>query len=165
MWGCNVTVVPYNSTAGGDHGLAARTGLFLSNGPGNPEDVTPVIELVQAAARQAAHLRHLPGPSDDCAGLRRPDLQDEVRPPRRQPPGEESRDREDSKSPARTTATPWMSIRSRARGLTLTHVNLLDGTAEGVECAAGPGVHRAVPPRERAGPAGQRLSVREVHQT
>ena len=40
-----------------------------------------------------AHLRHLPRPPDPGAGLRRQDLQAQVRPPRRQPPGEEPRDR------------------------------------------------------------------------
>ncbi|MEG1874397.1 MAG: glutamine-hydrolyzing carbamoyl-phosphate synthase small subunit [Angelakisella sp.] len=45
--GCNVTIVPYNTTA--DEILKLRPdGLFLSNGPGDPEDVTPVIELVRA---------------------------------------------------------------------------------------------------------------------
>ena len=45
--GCNVTVVPYNITA--EEILALQPdGLFLSNGPGNPEDVTPVIEVVRA---------------------------------------------------------------------------------------------------------------------
>ena len=44
--GCNVTVVPYNMTA--EEILKMQPdGLFLSNGPGNPEDVTPVIELVK----------------------------------------------------------------------------------------------------------------------
>ncbi len=44
--GCNVTVVPYNITA--EEILALQPdGLFLSNGPGNPEDVTPVIEVVR----------------------------------------------------------------------------------------------------------------------
>ncbi len=43
---CNVTVVPWNITA--EEVLAmAPDGLFLSNGPGDPEDVTPVIRLVQ----------------------------------------------------------------------------------------------------------------------
>ncbi len=43
---CNVTVVPYNTTA--EEILAFQPdGLFLSNGPGDPEDMTPVIELVQ----------------------------------------------------------------------------------------------------------------------
>ena len=45
--GCNVTVVPYNITA--DEILSLKPdGLFLSNGPGNPEDVTEVIEVVKA---------------------------------------------------------------------------------------------------------------------
>ena len=44
--GCNVTVVPYDTTA--EEILRMHPdGLFLSNGPGNPEDVTPVIEVVQ----------------------------------------------------------------------------------------------------------------------
>lgn len=44
--GCNVTVVPYNTTA--QQVLALRPdGLFLSNGPGDPEDVPEVIQLIQ----------------------------------------------------------------------------------------------------------------------
>ena len=50
-----------------------RTALFLSNGPGDPggRDAA-VIELVRAPAGQAADFRHLPGASDDCAGLTAP---------------------------------------------------------------------------------------------
>lgn len=44
--GCNVTVVPYNTTAAEIEAMDPD-GVFLSNGPGNPEDVKPVIELVQ----------------------------------------------------------------------------------------------------------------------
>ena len=45
-FGCNVTVVPYDTPA--ETVLSfAPDGLFLSNGPGNPEDVTPVIRLVR----------------------------------------------------------------------------------------------------------------------
>ncbi len=45
--GCNVIVVPYNTTA--EEIMKMRPdGLFLSNGPGNPEDVTPVINVVKA---------------------------------------------------------------------------------------------------------------------
>ncbi len=49
-------------------------------------------------------------------------------------------------------------------GLELTHINLLDNTVEGVRCERRPGVLRAVPSRERARAAGQRLSVRPVYQ-
>lgn len=44
--GCNVTVVPYNTTAKEIIDLKPD-GVFLSNGPGDPEDVTEVIELVK----------------------------------------------------------------------------------------------------------------------
>lgn len=61
--GCNMTIVPSGTTA--EEILAMKPdGLFLSNGPGDPEDVTPVIELVKAL-RAAAHLRHMSGPPDD----------------------------------------------------------------------------------------------------
>lgn len=44
--GCNVTVVPYNTTA--EEILNMRPdGLFLSNGPGNPEDVQEIIGVVR----------------------------------------------------------------------------------------------------------------------
>lgn len=43
---CNVTVVPYDTKP--EEIMALKPdGLFLSNGPGNPEDVTPVIALVK----------------------------------------------------------------------------------------------------------------------
>ncbi len=43
---CNVTVVPHNTTA--EEIMAFQPdGLFLSNGPGNPEDVKSVIEVIR----------------------------------------------------------------------------------------------------------------------
>ena len=45
-WGCDVTVLPWNATARDVEALAPD-GVFLSNGPGNPEDVGCVIQLVQ----------------------------------------------------------------------------------------------------------------------
>lgn len=44
--GCNVTVVPYDTSAESIAAMAPD-GVFLSNGPGDPEDVTPVIGLVR----------------------------------------------------------------------------------------------------------------------
>ncbi len=44
--GANVTVVPYTITEE-ELWLLKPDGLFLSNGPGNPEDVTPVIDLIK----------------------------------------------------------------------------------------------------------------------
>ncbi len=45
--GCNVTVVPYN-TRPEDIEALSPDGIFLSNGPGDPEDVQPVIETIRA---------------------------------------------------------------------------------------------------------------------
>lgn len=44
--GCNVTVVPWNTTADEVERMKPD-GVFLSNGPGDPEDVTPVIDLIR----------------------------------------------------------------------------------------------------------------------
>ena len=45
--GCNVTVVPW-TPAPAEVESMKPDGIFLSNGPGDPEDVTPVIELIRA---------------------------------------------------------------------------------------------------------------------
>ena len=45
-YGCNVTVVPWN-TGADEIEKIAPDGIFLSNGPGNPEDVVEVIETVR----------------------------------------------------------------------------------------------------------------------
>lgn len=45
-FGCNVTVVPYNTSAE-EIEFMKPSGVFLSNGPGDPEDVVPVIETVK----------------------------------------------------------------------------------------------------------------------
>ena len=44
--GCDVTIIPWNMTAQEIRALSPD-GLFLSNGPGNPEDAVPVIALVR----------------------------------------------------------------------------------------------------------------------
>ncbi len=44
--GCNITVVPYDTTA--EEVMKMKPdGIYISDGPGNPEDVQPVIELVK----------------------------------------------------------------------------------------------------------------------
>ena len=44
--GCSVTIVPWNTSAEAIRQLSPD-GVFLSNGPGNPEEVQPVIETVR----------------------------------------------------------------------------------------------------------------------
>ena len=43
--GCNVTIVPYNTTAE-EIAFMKPDGVFLSNGPGDPEDVPEVVQTV-----------------------------------------------------------------------------------------------------------------------
>ena len=45
-FGCNVTIVPFDTTPE-EIAFMNPDGIFLSNGPGDPEDVTPVIHTVR----------------------------------------------------------------------------------------------------------------------
>ncbi len=45
-FGCNVTIVPYDASAE-EVEFMRPDGIFISNGPGDPEDAVPVIELVK----------------------------------------------------------------------------------------------------------------------
>lgn len=47
MRGCNVTIVPYNTSAE-EIAFMNPDGLFISGGPGNPEDVPEVMETIKA---------------------------------------------------------------------------------------------------------------------
>ncbi len=63
-------------------------GVFLSNGPGDPEPCDYAIKAIaRVAGNGHADVRHLPGAPAAGAGQRRADRQDEVRPPRRESPG------------------------------------------------------------------------------
>ena len=84
--GCRVTVVPALTSA--EDVLALKPdGVFLSNGPGDPEPLRAQVAQHSQTDRQEAHFRHLPGPPVARTGGGRQDLQAEVRPSRRQPSG------------------------------------------------------------------------------
>ena len=168
--GCNVTIVPYNATV--EEIMAFRPdGIVLSNGPGNPEDVQPVIETVRRlrgrrfprarAARGAADLRHLHGPPAPGARLRRPHAQDEVRPPRREPPCAVPRNgphRDHEPEPQlrrRCRLAAGHGARSDARQPARRH-------GRGDRLQGRPRLFDAVPPRERRRAARQLSSVQEV---
>ena len=69
--GCRITVVPAQTPAA--EVLALRPdGVFLSNGPGDPEPCDYAIAAARDADRpRHPDLRHLPGPPDPGAGLGR----------------------------------------------------------------------------------------------
>ena len=159
--GCRVTVVPAQTPAA-DVLALKPDGVFLSNGPGDPEPCDYAIEATrELIERGMPDLRHLPGPPDHGAGLGREDLQDEVRPPRRQPPGQGPRQR------PRQHHQPEPRLRGRpgdAAGQPAADARLAVRRH-----AAGPGAHRQAgvllpgPPRSLPGPARHRLPVRPLH--
>jgi carbamoyl-phosphate synthase small subunit len=71
--GCDVTVVPARTSADDVISLAPD-GVFLSNGPGDPAALSEIV----------ADLRHLSRTPIARAGVRRRNLQTQIRPPRRQ---------------------------------------------------------------------------------
>ena len=132
--GCNVTVVPFDSTL--EEIMAFRPdGVVLSNGPGNPQDVTPAIELVR-------QLRGKLPIFGICMGHQMVALAYGAR------TFKMKFGHRGGNHPVKCLATGRIEITSQnhsyavdidslaGTGLELTHVNLLDGTAEGVACPA-----------------------------
>lgn len=128
--GCNVTVVPYCSSAE-DIEKMKPDGVFLSNGPGDPQDAAPVIELVKK-------LRGKYPIFGICLGHQIISLAC----------GAETYKlkfgHRGGNHPVKELASGKIEITSQnhsyavreeslaGTGLTVTHVNLLDGTVEGV---------------------------------
>ena len=148
--GCNVTIVPYDSTV--EEIMAFHPdGIVLSNGPGNPEDVTPVIGLVR-------QLRGKLPIFGICMGHQLISLAYGAKTVKMK------FGHRGGNHPVKNLETGRIEITSQnhsyavdidslaATGLRLTHVNLLDGTAEGVECAEDGVFSMHVPPRECLGP-------------
>ncbi len=130
--GCNVTVVPYDATV--EEILAFRPdGIFLSNGPGDPSDVQPVIEKVRLLkGRQPIF--------GICMGHQVVSLAYGAK------TFKMKFGHRGGNHPVKCFATGKIEITSQNHSfavdvdslkdtpLTLTHINLLDNTAEGVEC-------------------------------
>ncbi|MEG0788678.1 MAG: glutamine-hydrolyzing carbamoyl-phosphate synthase small subunit [Alistipes sp.] len=132
--GCNVTVLPYNVSV--EEIMAFRPdGLFLSNGPGDPIDVQPVIDKVQA-------LRGKLPIFGICLGHQMVALAYGAK------TFKMKFGHRGGNHPVKCIATGKIEITSQNHSfavdvdslkgtpLTLTHVNLLDNTAEGIECVA-----------------------------
>ena len=132
--GCNVTVVPFDTPA---HEIEKMRpdGIFLSNGPGDPEDVTPVIGLV----RQMRGKYPIFG---ICLGHQMISLAYGAKTYKLK------FGHRGGNHPVKNLATGRIEITSqnhsyaveegslKGTGLEVTHINILDGTVEGVECAA-----------------------------
>lgn len=131
--GCNVTVVPWNTSAEEIRALKPD-GVFLSNGPGNPEDVKPVIELVKELRGRYPMFGVCLG--HQMIGLACGASTYKLKFGHR-----------GGNHPVKNLETGKIEITSQNHsyaireaslkdtGLKVTHVNLLDGTVEGYECA------------------------------
>lgn len=130
--GCNVTIMPYNTTA--EDVLALKPdGLFLSNGPGDPEDVQPVIDLVR-------NLRGKLPIFGICLGHQMISLAYGAKTYKLK------FGHRGGNHPVKNLKTGKIEITSQnhsyavdektleGTGLEVTHVNILDNTVEGVEC-------------------------------
>ncbi len=132
--GCNVTVVPYDTPAETILSLAPD-GLFLSNGPGDPQDVKPVIALVKALRGKLPIFGICLGHQMIALACGATTYKMKF-------------GHRGGNHPVRELATGKVEITSQnhsyavdaasliGTGLTLTHENLLDHTAEGLACPA-----------------------------
>lgn len=131
-FGCNVTVVPFDTPP--EVILSGRPdGVFISNGPGNPEYVAPVIRSIQALIGQLPIF-------GICLGFQMISLACGARTYKMK------FGHRGGNHPVKELATGKIEITSQNHSyavdasslsdtcLSLTHVNILDGTAEGVAC-------------------------------
>ncbi len=148
--GCNVTIVPYDATV--EEILAFRPdGIVLSNGPGNPEDVQPVIDTIRK-------LRGRLPIFGICMGHQMVALAYGAR-TRKMKFGHRG-----AKHPVKCLETGLIEITSQnhsyavdpdslaGTGLEVTHVNLLDGSVEGIACPADRVFSMQYHPESAAGP-------------
>lgn len=134
--GCNVTVVPYDTTA--EQVLALQhDGLFIYDGPGNPEDVPTVVELIKELQGKLPILGVELGHQLVCLanGAKM----------KMMPCGHHG-----SNHPIRDLDTNKIEMAKQSHnytvdenslegtGLRVTHVNVLDGTVEAVESTTYP---------------------------
>lgn len=130
--GCNVTVFPYNTTA--EEIIKFNPdGVFLSNGPGDPQDVTPVIELIKKIRGKYAIFGICLGHQLIALsyGAKTYKLKFGHR---------------GGNHPVKNLLTGRVEVTSQnhsyavnkksvaGTGLEITHLNLLDGTVEGLRC-------------------------------
>lgn len=130
--GCDVTVFPYDTPASQIEKMKPD-GLFLSNGPGDPVDVTPVIELVKKMKGKIPVFGICLGHQMIALayGAKTYKLKFGHR---------------GGNHPVKNLLTGKVEITSQnhsyavdassidGTGLEITHVNLLDGTVEGLRC-------------------------------
>ena len=160
--GCNVTVVPYNTSV--EEILYMKPdGVFLSNGPGDPTDVVEVIETVKA-------LRGKTPIFGICLGHQILSLAYG---------GETYKlkfGHRGGNHPVKNLQTGKIEITSQNHSyavvpeslentpLTITHINLLDNTVEGVACGEDRAFSVQYHPESAPGPQDSRYLFRQFIQ-
>lgn len=129
--GCNVTVMPYNTTAEEIEKIKPD-GIFLSNGPGNPEDVKPVIDLIRKLKGKYPIFGICLGHQLIClaGGAKTYKLKFGHR-GGNHPVKNLETDKIEITSQNHSYAVRPQSL--EGTGLSITHVNILDNTVEGVK--------------------------------
>ena len=132
-FGCNVTIFPYNATAQEIMELSPD-GLFISNGPGSPEDVPEVVALIQSLRGRLPIFGICLGFQLICLAYGAKTYKMKF-------------GHHGVNHPVKELGTGLVEIKGQNHShavdidsldgtpLALTHINLLDNTAEGVECA------------------------------
>ena len=143
--GCRITLLPCTSSA--EEVLAREPDLvFLANGPGDPAALDYVVDTVRELVGEQPGGRDLPRPPAALPRRRAGDLQAPLRPPRRQPPGQGPRDRQDRDHLAEPRLRGPPARRRRGTieadepvrwetdfgAAELSHLNLYDRTVEGL---------------------------------
>ena len=148
--GCNVTVVPYNTTAE-EIDFMKPDGILLSNGPGDPEDVPEVVETVRALRGRCPII-------GICLGHQMIALAHGARTYKLK------FGHRGGNHPVRELATGHIEMTSQnhsyavdpdslaGTGLEVTHINLLDNTVEGLRSADGTIFSVQYHPESKPGP-------------
>ncbi len=148
--GCNVTVVPYNTTAE-EIDFMKPDGILLSNGPGDPEDVPEVVETVRALRGRCPIM-------GICLGHQMIALAHGARTYKLK------FGHRGGNHPVRELATGHIEMTSQnhsyavdpdslaGTGLEVTHINLLDNTVEGLRSADGTIFSVQYHPESKPGP-------------
>ena len=157
--GCNVTIVPYNTTARGNTGSCTPTACFFSNGPGDPENVQPAIELVREMRGELPIFGICLGHQVISLAYGAKTFKLKFGHRGGNHPGQKpgNRQNRDHKPEPQLCRRPGK--RSPGTGLEITCVNLLDGTVEGVKCVKDRLFTVQYHPESAPGPQDSSLSV------
>ena len=131
-FGCNVTIVPYNTTAE-EIAFMKPDGVLLSNGPGDPQDVPEVAETVRKLRGKVPIFGICLGHQIICLAYGAKTYKMKF-------------GHRGGNHPVKNLLTGKVEMTSQnhsyalipetleGTGLSVTHLNLLDNTVEGVEC-------------------------------